>query len=188
MSPKVYKAFASILSKFYKDREKPRSVLEIGASSKTLLSIAYFDNARKVVLNSAEFNSISNELRPCELKVGNSNEMTFFKDSMFDCILSCSVFEHDKYFWKSLMEINRVISPGGIFIVGVPIYMKLPTDYKNTTLTYERHGYSYNADFYRFSEQTVREVIFESFESYESNLVRRYPNPYFVMSGIKRGK
>lgn len=63
--------------------------------------------------------------------------------------------------------------------------MTLPTDYMNTTLTFKRHGIAYNADFYRFSEQSVREVILEKFRVHQSILVRKYPNPYLVMSGIK---
>ena len=183
MSPKVFKAFAQILASFYKDR-LPSSGLEIGASRWTLLSISCFDKARKVALNAQKFKKISPDLQKCELVIGNSNCLGFV-DKEFDCVVSSSVLEHDKYFWKSVEEIHRILKLGGIFVVGVPIYMTLPTDYKNTTLTFKRHGLAYNADFYRFSEQAVREVVLEKLTVHESILVRRYPNPYLVMSGIK---
>lgn len=183
MSPEVYRTFARIAAEYYKDAA-PRAVLEVGASGWTLLSIPVFQKSRKVALN-LSFEKPSAELSDCELVAGNSQKMDF-KSGEFDCILSSSTFEHDKYFWKSLDEIYRVLSVGGLLIIGVPIYMKLPTDYKNTTLTYARHGYSYNADFYRFSEQAVREVILEPYEIDGWNIVRRYPNPYLIASGIKK--
>jgi hypothetical protein len=94
--------------------------------------------------------------------------------------------EHDAYFWKTAAETRRVLKKRGLFIVGVPIYRTLPTDYRYTTLTYARHGLSYNADFYRFSEQAVRDVFFEGYEAVTDEvLVRRYPNPYFVVAGRK---
>ncbi|MGB3298462.1 MAG: hypothetical protein WBA76_09345, partial [Phormidesmis sp.] len=97
-----------------------------------------------------------------------------------------SVMEHDKYFWRSISESYRTLSTGGLLIIGVPIYMDLPTDWKNTTLTFKRHGKAYDADFYRFSEQAVREVLFEKLKIHTSVLVRKYPNPYMVMAGIKQ--
>ena len=182
MSPNVFSAFISIIQHFYQEKQ-PSKILEIGTTSKTLLSIPVFENSLKVGLN-LEFKNISSELKKCSLVVGNSNKMNF-QDGEFDCILTSSVLEHDKFFWKTIAEIYRVLSPGGLLVIGVPIYMKLPTDFKHTTLTFARHGYNYNADFYRFSEQAVREVFFDSYKVSDSILVRKYPNPYLVMSGVK---
>ena len=117
--------------------------------------------------------------------VGNSNNINF-PDETFDCVMSCSSIEHDRYFWKTIAETKRVLKKGGLFIVGVPIYMTLPTDKEHTTLTYARHGLAYNADFYRFSEQAVREIFFEGYaEITDEIIVRQYPNPYMVAAGCK---
>ena len=185
MSPKVFACFEKVAAEFFADR-RPRSVLEVGASNYTLLSIAQFRQSRRVALNMLPFDNPSPELQQCELMVGNSNDLSQFKDGEFDCILSCSVLEHDKFFWRSVAEIRRILAPGGLFVVGVPIYMTLPTDVKNTTLTFRRHGLAYNADFYRFSEQCVREVVLEDLQPNQELVVRRYPNPYIVASGVKR--
>jgi SAM-dependent methyltransferase len=185
MSPQVAACFERVASEFFADRS-PRSALEIGAGNKTLLSLPPFQRSRRVALNMLPFNNPSPELARCELVVGNSNELSQFAEGEFDCIMSCSVLEHDKYFWRSVDEIRRILAPGGLFIVGVPIYMTLPTDMKNTTLTFRRHGLAYNSDFYRFSEQCVREVVLDGMDLGQEVLVRRYPNPYFVASGIKR--
>ena len=109
-----------------------------------------------------------------------------FKDEEFDCVMSCSTFEHDKFFWKSIAETRRVIKKGGLFVVGVPVYIELPTDVLTSTLTYKLHGKSYNMDFYRFSEQAVREVLLDGFEIVQLTYSRKYPNPYLVMAGIKK--
>lgn len=183
MSPKVYEAFLAIALAHYKE-VFPSAVLEVGATKNTLLDMPCFAQSRRVALNVQPFKVIPAPLTNCEFVVGNSNNLPF-SDSVFDCVMSCSVLEHDKYFWKSVNEIYRVLKPGGIFIVGVPIYMTLPTDMMNSTLTFRRHGVAYNADYYRFSEQAVREVILGEFIVTHSTLVRRYPNPSLVMAGTK---
>jgi ubiquinone/menaquinone biosynthesis C-methylase UbiE len=184
VSPKVFETFAQIVAGHFGQR-KPRAALEVGAGQQTLLALPNFAESRRVALNMLEFTNPCAALQACELVVGNSNEMPYFAEGEFDCVMSCSVLEHDKYFWRSIREIQRVLAPGGLFVVGVPVYRTLPTDCWNTTLTFRRHGLAYNADFYRFSEQTVREVMLESLELGRCVLVRRYPNPYYVASGIK---
>lgn len=183
MSPKVYETFLEIAKKYF-GSNVPKSVLEIGAANWTLLNIPCFQEAQKTALN-ASFRPDFPKLDKLRLAIGNSNCMEF-DDDEFDCIMSSSVLEHDKYFWHSIAEIYRTLSTHGLLIIGVPIYMDLPTDWKNTTLTFKRHGKAYNADFYRFSEQAVREVLFEKLEIYTSVLVRKYPNPYLIMAGIKQ--
>lgn len=185
MSPDVFACFDEIVAEHFADR-RPRAALQIGAGNRTLLSIPHFREARRVALNMLPFTSPSAELQGCELVVGNSNDLSSFPDAEFDCVMSCSVLEHDKFFWRSVAEVRRILAPRGLFVVGVPIYMTLPTDMKNTTLTFRRHGLAYNADFYRFSEQCVREVVLEQLDPGKDAIVRRYPNPYMVASGIKR--
>ncbi|MDF0643255.1 MAG: class I SAM-dependent methyltransferase [Nitrospira sp.] len=183
MSPIVFATFSEILSKRMQFSDS-RSVLEIGAGAQTLLSLPVLERARKVALN-LRFNARSRSGKPVDVVIGNSNAMAF-PDESFDCVLSCSVMEHDQRFWRSIVEIKRILKRGGLFVVGVPIFMTLPTDYRHTTLTYARHGVNYNADFYRFSEQTVREVFFEGYTAISDEVVvRRYPNPYLVAAGRK---
>ena len=182
MSPKVFAAFEQLVASLF-GNHAPRATLEVGAYQWTLLSIPALRSGRRVALN-LEFPQTSPELEQCEKVLGSANKMDF-ADGEFDLVMSSSTLEHDKYFWKSVAEIRRVLAKGGIFIVGVPIYMRLPTDVKRTTLTYARHGYAYNADYYRYSEQSVREVLLEDFEIVGSCMVRRYPNPYLLMAGRK---
>lgn len=183
MSPKVFKAFSEIIGNHYRD-ENPNSVLELGTYWWSLLDISKFENSKRIGVDLKIPETVKKSLARHTLVEANINNLPF-KDNEFDCVLSCSVFEHDKYFWKSLAEVKRVLKKGGLFVMGVPIFMTLKTDIFKTTLTYKRHGLSYNADFYRFSEQAVREVIFEGFEIKNLEIVRKYPNPYLVAGGVK---
>jgi hypothetical protein len=55
-----------------------------------------------------------------------------------------------------------VLKPGGLLVVGVPGYVKDPErDQGRSTATYRVH---YLFDYYRFSEQAMREVVFEGME------------------------
>jgi ubiquinone/menaquinone biosynthesis C-methylase UbiE len=183
VSPLVFDTFADILSKRLISSED-RCALEIGAGAWTLLSAPALQNYRKVALN-LRFDNISDALKEAEMIVGNSNSMDF-PNEIFDCVMSCSSIEHDGYFWRTIAETKRVLKKGGLFVVGVPIYMTLSTDKEHTTLTYARHGLAYNADYYRFSEQAVREIFFEGYEAVTDEIiVRQYPNPYMIAAGRK---
>ena len=110
MSPKVAAAFADILRKrFYPSRSC--SVLEVGASTSTLLSIPLLRDARKVALN-LQFANPAALSRTAELIVGNGNALGF-SDETFDCVMSCSAMEHDAYFWKTAAETRRVLKKRG---------------------------------------------------------------------------
>jgi SAM-dependent methyltransferase len=183
MSPEVFRRFAELVDKRVPDGGRITS-LEVGAGDWTLLSIPRLLRGPRVALN-LRFTKAGPELAKTSRTIANGNQLPF-ADATFDCVLSCSTLEHDKYFWRSTAEILRVLRPGGHFVVGVPIYMTLPTDKEFTTQTYARHGLAYNADFYRFSEQAVREVFFEGYAAVTDEvIVRTSPNPYLVAAGRK---
>lgn len=181
MSPFVFEVFTDLVAEHGRGR-RFAAALEVGASAWTLLSMPAFAEARRVALN-LSFESSSPELEAAEQVVGNGNDMPF-ADETFDCVLTSSTLEHDKYFWKTAAEIWRVLKPGGLALVGLPIYMTLPTDRNSTTITFARHGLRYNADYYRFSEQAMREVILEGYDAVlEEKIVRTDPNPYMIIVG-----
>lgn len=185
MSPKVYNAYRDLVETAIRDNGKSfDGVLEIGAYYWSLLQMPELVDSNKIALNRSFTDRDRKALSAFEIIEGDSNSLPFESESI-DLVMSCSSLEHDKYFWKTCDEMKRVLRKGAYSIVGVPIYMTLPTDTMNTTLTYKRHGISYNADFYRFSEQAMREVVFEGFTIIASTLVRRYPNPYLVVLGKK---
>jgi SAM-dependent methyltransferase len=183
MSPEVYDRFAAIVAARL-PADRPLRALEVGASGWTLLSIPAFADGLRVALN-RRFDQPTEQLARTIRVRADGNQLPFADDS-FDCVLSCSALEHDRWFWRSTAEARRVLRPGGCFVVGVPIYMTLPTDTDRTTLTYARHGFAYGADYYRFSEQAVREVFFDGYAAVTDEvIVRQRPNPYLVAAGRK---
>jgi hypothetical protein len=72
-------------------------------------------------------------------------------------------------FWLSIAEMQRVTKPGGLLVISVPGYVKggdtgPGRDRGRRTATYRVH---YRFDYYRFSEQAVREVFFAGMEDVE---------------------
>ena len=45
-----------------------------------------------------------------------------YRDNSFDIVVSSHVLEHIKYPEKGVEELRRVLKPGGMIVVGVPIY------------------------------------------------------------------
>ena len=114
---------------------------------------------------------------------GNANDMRdVFKDDMFDLVLCSATLEHDKHFWLTVKEMQRVLKPGGLLIISVPGYVKDPErDQGRATHTYRVH---YRFDYYRFSEQAVREVFFEGMRRVRVNPIM-FP-PRIFGHGYKR--
>ena len=155
------------------------SVLEIGATpdASTLLNLpALADAKEKIGINKAG----ASEFAGFGILDCDANAMTCFPDARFDAVLCNAMLEHDPFFWKTISEIRRVVRPGGIVVIGAPGYMKLPFESKfrqllskiprspnnpdgwaleHSTLTLGIHNFP--GDYYRFSEQAFREVIFE---------------------------
>jgi SAM-dependent methyltransferase len=112
---------------------------------------------------------------------GNANAMTEFTDGRFDAVLCNATLEHDRCFWRTVAEIHRVTKPGGFIAIGVPGYAGMGLDtlpllrslwgrllrlfarganadtLGASTVTLGVHNYP--GDYYRFSEQAVREVF-----------------------------
>ena len=39
-------------------------------------------------------------------------------------VVCCATLEHDKRFWLSVKEMQRVLRPGGLLVIGVPFYSR----------------------------------------------------------------
>jgi SAM-dependent methyltransferase len=199
MHPRVYQEFERICAA----QRITGSVLEVGATAEpdTLLCMKSLAAAQEKIgidfLGPLEY-------RDFKIVQGNANAMDCFPAARFDVVLSNATFEHDKYFWKSLSEIKRVAKPGGLIVISVPGYTrvigeqiksvlgKLPLVNRlrfheklnvlfTGTVTYEVHNFP--GDYYRFSEQAMREVILEGLERIE---VRRIMlPPRIIGTGIK---
>ena len=154
------------------------SILEIGCgpSPNPLLKMQSLKKAKyKVGINLKAYDHYKDFK---VLKCNANNMRECFKDNTFDIVLCNAIFEHDKYFWKSVSEIHRVLKPGGVFILGVPGFCENSKNWKTddkaalnkvnslgihmTTVTFKLHKNS--GDYWRFSEQAYQEVLMEGFK------------------------
>ena len=142
---------------------RPARALEIGGylNHNSLLIAPELDAAERYCLNLTPMRTDT----PINPVVGNANDMHMFEDESFDLVVSNATFEHDRYFWLSLAEIRRVTRPSGLVAIGVPGYTRTARRVgRRGTVTFAVH---YRFDYYRFSEQAVRDVFFEGMEGVE---------------------
>ena len=137
---------------------RPERALEVGGlmGADSLLRFPELAGAERYCLNLVDMPSEDG----ITAVTGNANDMrNVFKDNLFDLVVCSATLEHDKRFWLTLGEMKRVLRPGGLLIISVPGYVKdSERDQGRATHTYRVH---YRFDYYRFSEQAVREVFFE---------------------------
>lgn len=163
------------------------AALEIGAvpDGSTLLALPELAGAsRRVGINldgPSRFGGF-------EIVGGNANAMPEFADGYFDLVLCNAVLEHDPRFWLTLGEIRRVLRVGGVAMIGVPGYVRglslgaklagrLGRLVRSAWLdgvaasTPVLHVHDYPGDYYRFSEQAMREVFLDGFELLDQRAV-----------------
>ena len=174
MHPAVFKMFDEIC----RTRNICGMVLEIGATpdESTLLNLPSLSDAtKKIGVNKAG----ASQFKDFTVLQVDANDMVCFPDGHFDAVLCNAVLEHDPFFWKTLAEIRRVVRRGGLVAIGAPGFKELPFETKwqrwlgrlarysrcdgwalqHSTLTLSVHNFP--GDYYRFSEQTFREVFFD---------------------------
>jgi len=192
MNRSVLRVFDEILSKEL--IEGP--VLEIGAlpgPDSLLQRPALSGITRRVGLNLTPFPSTD----AITMITGNANSMCMFADGEFQCVLCNSTLEHDAYFWKTLAEIRRVTASGGLIVIGVPGFRGMgPRSFapsgswlsrllnllaaltghdalKAGTVTLGEHHYP--GDYYRFTEQAVREIFLQDLVASQCRWVMHPP-------------
>lgn len=67
-------------------------------------------------------------------------------DERFECILCLEALEHDPYFWETLRKMRRLLRKDGVLAISTP------------TIGFPYHGHP--KDFYRFTEDAYRDVLF----------------------------
>ncbi len=192
MHPRVYQKFEEICSQ----RHVGGAVLEVGAMphETSLLNMRSLRRATKKIGINLERPS---HFRDFAILQGNANEMNCFEDGSFDAVLCNAVLEHDRFFWKTVAEMKRVTKPGGLIVIGVPgykeiagewflnsIFSKLPLlshFFGALTVTFRVHNFP--ADYYRFSLQAFREVLFDGMNDVEIHTVLTPPR--IIGSGVK---
>jgi SAM-dependent methyltransferase len=95
---------------------KPQRALEVGGvmGKGSLLRFPELAGAERFCLNLASMPSADG----ITSITGNANKMDMFEDDSFDLVLCCSTLEHDKHFWLSVAEMQRVMRPGALLVIG----------------------------------------------------------------------
>jgi hypothetical protein len=176
MHPAVYHVFEEICAA----AAIRGRVLEVGAvpGPESLLRISCLGGAEARVGLNLEGGGVCDGY---EIRTGNANAMTGFIDGEFSAVLCNATLEHDRCFWRTIAEIHRVTGPGGLIAIGVPGYAGMglatfapPGSWCGRVLTWFARGsyadlfgagtvtlgvHNFPGDYYRFSEQAVREVF-----------------------------
>ena len=155
MHREVYRKFEKICSKL----SIRGCVLEVGAipAELSLLNMPCLKHASKKIGINLEG---PYQYRDFSIIKGNANSMDCFSDGQFDAVLCNSVLEHDKYFWKTVSEIKRVTGTGGLIVIGAPGFTQshvVPSSGAAAVLAV----HNFPGDYYRFSQQAFKEVIFD---------------------------
>jgi SAM-dependent methyltransferase len=174
----------------------PGNVLEIGATPTpdTLLNLPALAGAGRRIGMNLDWPTRAVGF---EIIEANANRLPMLENASADLVLCNSTLEHDPRFWLTLAEIRRVTRIGGVAMLGVPGYAaeedwaskarrKLTSFWPAplpgslalqgaaaSTATLQVHNFP--GDFYRFSEQAIREVFLEGFEVLTIEVLMRPP-------------
>ncbi|MFI0433655.1 MAG: methyltransferase domain-containing protein [Candidatus Nanopelagicales bacterium] len=182
MHPTVFTAFGDVCAELRAQRQVPEGpILELGASPhhRSLLTLSALPEAPERIGIGLDGAVVGDGFT---IHTGNTHDLSRFPNATFALVLSNALLEHDAQFWLTVAEAHRVLAPGGWFVCGVPGYGRMgmvPTPpaarylariprakrrlrtWRSLTapasLTLGIHNYP--GDYYRFSEQSMREVI-----------------------------
>jgi ubiquinone/menaquinone biosynthesis C-methylase UbiE len=160
------------------------SILEVGCgpSPGTLLNMECFKSSSyRIGVNLGDYSHLYKHF---DVLKCNANDMKkVFDRDMFDVVICHAVLEHDKYFWKTLREIRRVIKPGGTFFLGVPgLVAGNKSEIADGTVTYQVHWDP--SDYYRFTTHAFEEILMWGYDHVEYEVVMNPPR--IIGYGIRK--
>jgi SAM-dependent methyltransferase len=182
MTPALFAEFDALCSQY----GATGSVLEIGATANTdtLLNLPSLRDCGSRIGVNIEYSAT---IAAGPILCGNGNDLSRFSDGVFDIVVSNATLEHDPRFWLTLAEMRRVLKPGGLLLIGVPGYIRA-RGWLRRLAGYLGEGLSalapllarplqgfgagtatllvhdYPGDYFRFSEQALREVLLADLE------------------------
>jgi len=105
------------MPRFWDSRKEQRAVLKIYCKGFGLeVGCGY----KKIIPDSIGMDILKDDPKCVADIFGDATDLTIFKDSLFDYIISCHVLEHLAYTKKALSEWYRVLTPNGVLALSVP--------------------------------------------------------------------
>ena len=190
MHPIVHAGFVEMLAQFPPPGQRVLEIGAGVDASQTLLSVLAqaSDRNYECVGIDLSVDHVPAGL-PYDLRQMSGNDMRGFGDASFDAVVCNAMLEHDRMFWRTLAEVRRVLKPGGLFYVGVPGYPRRRNRLQRLALRPQAGGrlgrvpglrqlserarlsqiagvgtlwyHAAPRDYYRFSEDAVRDVFLE---------------------------
>lgn len=151
-----------------------KRVLEIGVGGGEHLVYRHPDTGteRYVGLDlSPEYAEICRQKFGIQVEVANAASMPF-PDAAFDCVLAISILEHVEQLEQVLSEVERVLEPGGQFLVIIPTNGSLAVGAFKALVTYptmRRRGISR-------PDLIWNHLNVNNFKRVQSQILRRFPD------------
>jgi len=108
------------------DEKRGQKILDLGTGSGVLIpslgkynKVYAIDREKMFIKKAKKIAKMSNVKAIC-IRQDISSKLPF-KNSFFDAVFCVSVLEHIEDLDKVMKEVKRIIKPGGLFIVGLPI-------------------------------------------------------------------
>lgn len=119
-------------------------VLDVG-------SLNINDSAREVYTQFKSYVGIDMmEGKDVDIVMNAHNLVNKFGEESIDTIVCVNTLEHDDKFWLTIRAMNRVLKKGGFLVFCIP------------TFYFPIHNHP--GDYWRMSEQAIREIVFKSYE------------------------
>lgn len=162
--------FCESVKRRFPDRFKDANVLDCGSQDINGNNRYLFDGGQYVGIDIGEGPNVD-VVSPIHLFMGEG----------YDVIISTECFEHDRHYKESLLNIVRMLKPGGLFV-----FTCATTGRKEHGTTQSRPGSSpFTNDYYKnLTEEDIREAIsMDIFSEYEFSVNTDAKDLYFW--GIK---
>lgn len=182
MAHQQQKDFCLSIKKRFPEFFQSRLVLDVGSLDLNGNNQYLFDECGYIGIDLLPGKNVDIACKGHELQLPNAT---------FDTIISTECFEHDPFYEQTILNINRMLKPGGVFLfscatTGRPEHGTRRTTPHDAPFTHEFGDWG---DYYKnLEEADIRQAIDidQTFRHYEFSIQHETHDLYFW--GIKRGE
>ena len=167
-----YPALAEYLQHWLSRRhsQAPAALLDIGAGfGRTFLYLQAAGIAERFALIGIDIDPLRKDAvyagNPWNIQQGNAEQELPYADASLDVVVCEQLLEHLNHPRTLLNNVYRVLKPGGLFIVGVPIFPEPIAKLRRWSV--ERDGLGGSDHIQTYSLRSIRRDLREQFEELE---------------------